>query len=166
LHDILESQGGLEEFIFRGHSSELLHELNLDVSTEELLSAERAFTYADLYPMLENRNRVMWLTPHVAVVLAAWRALSCTIWRAYGYSKLLDSVCSVFFNADGKDMAALARSSEGLLEICDVVLRLLAATSVVHSVRLTYWSLHYDASINATSFAYLMEQCQSLKILL
>ena len=37
----------LEEF--EGTNLELLRELNLDVSTEELLSAERAFTYADLY---------------------------------------------------------------------------------------------------------------------
>jgi hypothetical protein len=33
---------------------EFFEELNLDVSTEELLSAERAFTYADLYAMLGN----------------------------------------------------------------------------------------------------------------
>jgi hypothetical protein len=33
-----------------------LQELDLDVSTEELLSAERAFTYADLYAMLEKHR--------------------------------------------------------------------------------------------------------------
>jgi hypothetical protein len=42
------------------------------------------------------------------------------------------------FNADGKDMIAFARSHEHLLEICDVVLRLLAA-SAVHTVILSNW---------------------------
>jgi hypothetical protein len=46
-----------------------LRELNLDtVSTEELLSAERAFTYEDLYAILGNENAVLWLTPHAAAV--------------------------------------------------------------------------------------------------
>jgi hypothetical protein len=45
LHDIFESQGRLA----RGQPCP---ELNLDVSAEEFLSAERAFTYADLYAML------------------------------------------------------------------------------------------------------------------
>jgi hypothetical protein len=39
-----------------------LSELNLNVSTEELL-AERAFTYADLYAVLEVNMRFLWLTP-------------------------------------------------------------------------------------------------------
>jgi hypothetical protein len=64
LHDILESQGGLEELGVR--NPEPLQELNLDVSTEELLSAERALSYADLYAMLGNRHTVAWLTPHAA----------------------------------------------------------------------------------------------------
>jgi hypothetical protein len=64
LHDILESQGGLEGF--QGHR-EGLRELNLDVVSEELLSAERAFTYADLYAMLGNDDTIAWLTPHTAV---------------------------------------------------------------------------------------------------
>ena len=46
LHDILESRGGLEEF--EDFNPEGLRELNLDVSTEELLSAERAVSYADV----------------------------------------------------------------------------------------------------------------------
>jgi hypothetical protein len=65
-NDLLESQGRLEEL--RRHYPEPLQELNRDVSTEELLSAERAFTYADLYAMLGNRNTIAWLTPHAAVV--------------------------------------------------------------------------------------------------
>jgi hypothetical protein len=44
LLDIVESQGL--------GPPELLQQLNLDVSTEEPLSAERAFTYADLYTMV------------------------------------------------------------------------------------------------------------------
>jgi hypothetical protein len=68
LHDILESQGLLE-----GVSRNLgpFQELSLNVSTEELLSSERAFTYTDLYAMLGNRNTVPWLTPHTAVVRLA-----------------------------------------------------------------------------------------------
>jgi hypothetical protein len=38
-----------------------LQELDLDVSTEELLSAERAYTYADLHAMLGRPKTVMWL---------------------------------------------------------------------------------------------------------
>jgi hypothetical protein len=49
------------------------------------------------------------------------------------------------------------------LEICDVVLRFLAM-SVVHSVQSNHWSIH-AALINAPNLAYLMEQCQSLKLL-
>ena len=48
----------------------MLRELNLDVSTDEFLSAERAFTYADFYAMVANKNAVVWLTPHAAVVRA------------------------------------------------------------------------------------------------
>jgi hypothetical protein len=63
---MLETQGRLESF---AGDSELLKELSMDVSTEELLNAERAFTYTDLYAMTENENAVVWLTPHAAVVL-------------------------------------------------------------------------------------------------
>jgi hypothetical protein len=64
-HDQLESTGRLEEL--RGlHPT--LQELKLDVSTEELLSAERAFTYGDLHAMLGNEDTVAWLTPDAAVV--------------------------------------------------------------------------------------------------
>jgi hypothetical protein len=53
LQDMLERQGRFEEI--RG-PHELLQELNLGVSTDELLSAERAFTYADLHDMLGYGN--------------------------------------------------------------------------------------------------------------
>jgi hypothetical protein len=39
-------------------SCHLLQELNLDVSLEGLLSAARAFIYADLYAMFENEKTV------------------------------------------------------------------------------------------------------------
>jgi hypothetical protein len=52
--DIIERQGRLERLRGRIHNLALVQELNLDVSTEELLSAERAFTYTDLYVMLGN----------------------------------------------------------------------------------------------------------------
>jgi hypothetical protein len=44
-----KSRGRLEAF--KSRSTELLQEQNLDVSTEELLSSERAFTYVDLHAM-------------------------------------------------------------------------------------------------------------------
>jgi hypothetical protein len=67
LHDILESQGRLEEV--REQNPEPLQELNLNVSTEEFLSAEKAFTFADLYATLESGDTLAWLTPHAAVAL-------------------------------------------------------------------------------------------------
>jgi hypothetical protein len=136
---------------------DLLQELNLDVSTEELLSADRAFTFADLFAVLGNRNTVAWLTPHTA------------IFREYGLAKdsfdlMVDGPCYRYsFNADGKHLYAMAHSSEALSEICNVVLRLLAA-SVVRSV-LIVRRTHEDVFINAANLAHLMEQCQSLKTL-
>jgi hypothetical protein len=153
LHDLLESQGRLVEFKGR---PELLQELNLDVSTEELLSAERAFTYTDLYTMLENENTVLWLTPHAAVMPVDGRG---------DYSwKLRDGLCRFCFSADGKEIYVLARTPEYLLEICDVVLRLLAA-SVVQSVLLCKRSSRDGALIRAPTLASLMKRCQSLKAL-
>jgi hypothetical protein len=157
--DIVESHGGLLEDL--GGNPELLRELNLDVSTQELLSAERAFTYAGLYEMLGNEDTLAWLTPHAAV------ARECNASAAMA-GELLDEVempCYFRFSTGGKEIVAVALSLEHLLEICDVVLRLLAV-SVVHTllVRLTCW-MSPDILINAPTLAYLMEQCQSLKIL-
>jgi hypothetical protein len=153
LHDLLESQGRLVEFKGR---PELLQELILDVSIEELLSAERAFTYADLYAMLANENAVVWLTPHAAVMPVDGRG---------DYSwKLRDGLCRFCFSADGKEIYVLARSPEHLLEICDVVLLLLAA-SVVQSVLLCKRSSRDGALIRAPTLASLMKRCQSLKAL-
>jgi hypothetical protein len=116
------------------HGKPGVQERNLDVSIQELLTAERSFTYADLYAMLGNKYAVLWLTPCIAVA------------RAGGLANRYSAVSS----------------SEELLEICDVVLLLLAA-SVVHSVELSNWICSGDdVSINATSLEFLMDQCQSL----
>jgi hypothetical protein len=120
----LESQGRLEKFRDR---HEDLQEQSLDVSIEELLSAETGFTYADLYAMLGNENAVLWLTPHAAIVPEGGKGLHA--WM------LLDWLGGSQFSADGKALFVFARSLEHLSEICDVVLRLLTA-SAVHSVRL------------------------------
>jgi hypothetical protein len=93
LYDILESPLRVEQFRGR-HLLVGLQELNLNVSTEELLSAERAFTYADLYALLGPINTVTRLTPHIAVVrnhvepVVAW-------------SQIDESSCCFSFSADG-----------------------------------------------------------------
>jgi hypothetical protein len=46
--------------------------------------------------------------------------------------------CSFSFTADGKDIFALARSTEHSLQICHIVVRLLAV-SVVHSLLIERW---------------------------
>jgi hypothetical protein len=93
LRDILESEGL--------HNRELLQELNLNVSTEELLSADRAFTFADLYAMLGNRDTIAWLTPHAAVVPVFGRAV--------GFWSQLNNPYHFRISTDnGKDMFALA----------------------------------------------------------
>jgi hypothetical protein len=150
LYNRLENRGRL------GDRYPFLQELNLNVSTGELLRAERAFTYADLYAMVGNTNTVAWLTPHVAVVRNHGEAMQ-------GWNQLAEE-CRFYFIADGNEIIAVALSSEHLLEICDVVFRLLAM-SVVTSVCLYSPSLPYHTSINARSLAYLMEHCQSLKVL-
>jgi hypothetical protein len=150
--DIVESQCDLEDF--GGPDPETLQELNLDVSTEELLSAEKAFTFADLYAMLGDEDTIAWLTPHTAVVLTEGTA-------EYACNDF-DEMCRFRFSADDKEIFAMALSPEHLLEICDVVLRLLAV-SVVHAVTIDDWSFLDDALINAPTLTYFMEQCQSLK---
>jgi hypothetical protein len=132
----------------------LLQEVNLDVTTEELLSAERAFTYADLYAMLGNQNTLAWLTPNATVARGCGQAM-------IAWAQLYESY-RFFFNVDDIDIIAVALSQESLLEICDIVVRLLAV-SVVHSVKLV--KMRRDPFINAPTLAYLMEQCHSLKFL-
>jgi hypothetical protein len=139
------------------HDIERWRELNLNASTEELLSAERAFTYADLYALLGNEDTVLWLTPHAAVARASMRLLVC-------WGQLNNSCRFRISTDDGNHIYAWARSPEHLLDICDVVLRLLAA-SVVHSVHIHKLDSHGGLLINAPTLAYLMGQCQSLKAL-
>jgi hypothetical protein len=144
IHDRLERGGHLR-------CPERLHEVKLDVSIEELVSAERAFTYGDLYAMLGNEYTVAWLTLHAAVTRL--EEAEC-FWP-----------CRLSIIADeNKGIIAFSRYPEHLLEICDVVLRLLAASDV-HSVILQRWSCPSDVSINAPALAYLLQQCQSLKCL-
>jgi hypothetical protein len=107
--------------------------------------------------MLESTATVLWLTPHAALIRDGGSAMSCSGFVGDDYNLECD--------ADGKTIWALADSAEELSDICDVVLRLLAA-SVVHSVILQQQiSSRDDALLNVGSLAYLMEQCQSLKVL-
>jgi hypothetical protein len=95
------------------------------------------------------------VTPHAAVARRNGIGVSCSCYLRDDYNCL--------FNVNGKAIDVLARSSEALSEIVDVVLRLLAA-SVVHSLEL-FDSCLGAAPANATRLAYLMEQCQDLKAL-
>jgi hypothetical protein len=92
--------------------------------------------------------QVLWLTPHAAVVRDDDRV-------SYWVHQL-DASYRFCFSADGKGIFVLARSHEHLVEICDVVLRLLTA-SIVQSVILNKRSSLDGALINATSLAFLME---------
>jgi hypothetical protein len=157
MREIIDNRGlrRLMKFV-SGYSEPTLQELSLDVSTDEFLSTESGFTYADLYAMLESTATVLWLTPHAAVARADKKVVHS--WRqVYKSGHLRFNV-----HVDGKDIVALARSLEHLVEIYDVVIRLLAA-SVVHSITLHNWYHSRDVLINAASLAYLMERCQSLK---
>jgi hypothetical protein len=151
MYDILESQGRCNPS--RIHP-ELLQELNLNVSTEELLSVERAFTYTNLYAMLGNRNTVAWLTPHAFITRCHTTAVFFLQFDDYRFS----------LNVDGVAILAVARSLQHVLEICDVILRLLAA-SIVHSLIFQKSRSLEEPSICAITLAYLLERCQSLKVL-
>jgi hypothetical protein len=155
LYDILEDQGRLEQFI---GPLETLQELNLDASTEEFLSGERAFTYADMYAFLGNQNTVLWMTPHTAVVRSGGIENIYSYLYIYRFS----------FNVNGQSICALARSAEAYSEIVDVVLRLLLADEVYElklgpCVRTSRF--RDEAFFNAASLAYQMEQRHSLKAL-
>jgi hypothetical protein len=97
---IEESRDVLEDFGVPNF--ELLREINLNISTEELLSAERAFTYADLYTRLENGDQIAWLTPHAFIARSGGPAV-------YAWMRLDDS-CRFRCIANGKEIIALARS--------------------------------------------------------
>jgi hypothetical protein len=150
LHDLTANQDDFDEDM--RYNLQCTEELNLNVPTEEFLSAE----YTDLYAMLGNEDTVAWLTPYASVVRGDGRAVSA--WTQ------LDGYYHFSFSADRKNVFAFARSPVHLLEIVDVVLRLLAV-SVVQSVDFTDFSSSIDVFINAPTLANLMEQCQSLKFL-
>jgi hypothetical protein len=132
-------------------------ELNLDVSTEAFLShaTRRGFAYKDLFAMLANEDIVMWLTPNACVTSV--EGLEMEYWD------LNDHVRHFCFSADGKRLVALASSFDHLVEICDIVVRLLAVSPVNRVILENLISL--DVLITAPTLAYLMEQCQSLKFL-
>jgi hypothetical protein len=173
--DRVESRRSLEEG--RGHADtgrllQDLLELNLDVSTEELLSDETAFTYADLYAMLGNENTALWLTPHTAVTSGELGAKRGAVYFCAHY---LRNENRFRLKVDGKSIFAVASSSEALLEIADVIRRLLLAdVSGVNEIEFGSctnelhgrWRFDADSlSFDADSLTHLMEQCQSLKAL-
>jgi hypothetical protein len=154
-----------DEFENRLVNYDSLRELKLDVSTEEFLSPERAFTFADLYAMLGHGNTVLWLTPHHApIVRSNWRsALSCL-----HLEQLLDiyRFAIKVGGVGGKHINILAWSPAALSEIVDVVCSLLAAnTSEVDVLELCNEGLGKEAFCSAPIFASLAEQCQNLKCL-
>jgi hypothetical protein len=147
--DISESQG---------HRHELLQEINLDVSTEELLSSERAFTYTDLYVMLGNDYTVAWLTSHAAVVRTDEEGALYPRFARFDYK-------SFNFIVDGKGMAVVYQTSVALSKIVDVVRRLLLANAR-EVYDLTFSSVQSPGALfNAHSLAYLLKQCQNLNVL-
>jgi hypothetical protein len=164
MYDRLESDGLISDLHEDDDRDviESIKELNLDVSTEEFLDDATGFAcpYADLFEMLGRGETIAWLTPHPVVASDCARAAHSLV--------RLDEFCRFCFFADGRDIVALARSPEDLSEICDIVLRLLAA-DVVHSVTLENWGClsHGElALINSPALAYLMEQQrESLKYL-
>jgi hypothetical protein len=136
----------------------LLQNRILDVSTEELLSAERAFTYADLYAMLGIGDTVLWFTPDGFIMP--------TIGRGGVLSLHLQSDYKFSFKVNGESMVVLARSYEALLEIVDVVCRLLVAhASEVNHLELRNLGQSNDIVFSAPIFASLAEHCQTLKAL-
>jgi hypothetical protein len=152
--DIAESQVGCLEF---GGNPEGLRELNLDVSTEELLSAKRGFTYTDLYAVLGNDETVVWLTPHAAVMRGSGRANRCC-------STIL--AYRLFINADGKKLFVASSSPAARLEIFSVVgLLLTASASEVYELDIRNLCHPHDVFDIAPTIAYLMEQHHSLKFL-
>jgi hypothetical protein len=73
-------------------------------------------------------DTMVWCTPSAAVFRKSAIANICI---------LGDGNDRFMCNVDGKDMHVLARSPEHFSEVCNVIVRLLAA-SVVHSVVLTW----------------------------
>jgi hypothetical protein len=153
---LFENQDNPMEYI--RDTFEHLQELNLDVSTEDFLSTERAFTYADLYAMLKSEETVLWFTLDTAIMRGA-----CA--RGILWSLYLRFHNRFTFKVNGESMVVLARSLAALFEIVDVFHRLLVANaSEVYD--LEFRNSCFDGTFfSAASLAYLMEQCQNLKAL-
>jgi hypothetical protein len=98
--------------------------------------------------MIEDGKTVARLTPHTAAVREDGKG-------AYAWEQVVES-CYFCLSVDGKEINAFARSHEDSLEICDVVLRLLAA-SVAHSVILGKMRSRDVAPFNATSLEYVSD---------
>jgi hypothetical protein len=155
LYDSLESQADRDTFRYIR-----FREVNLDVSTEVLLSAKRAFKYVDLHAMLSKRKIIAWLTPHAAVVSGYVRDRLRNLY--------LPGFHSFQVSVNGKEIHAfvLTPSSVAFSEIVDVVRRLLLAdVRKVYELDFQYSRQSLDSFFSAASLAYLMEQCQSLKAL-
>jgi hypothetical protein len=111
--------------------------------------------------MLGNQNTVLWLTPHTAVTPKDGHAI---FWYDVRFS--FSYYYRFSFIVDGQHISAMARSSQALSEIVDVVRRLLLTNArEVRELELTNVDHSSDVFFNAPSFAYLVEQCQSLKYL-
>jgi hypothetical protein len=111
--------------------------------------------------MLSNENVAAWLTPHAAIareegsMARSWRQLDSSHRRTF------------MVEGDGKSLFVFARSREHLSEICDILLRLLAASGVYSVLLDNFDSGHYNRGslVNAPTLVYLMEECHSLKVL-
>ena len=115
----------------------------MDVSTEELLSAERALTYVDLYAMSGNQNAVLWLTPHAAVARESERLVH--------YWLQLNRLYRFSFSADGKDMVALARPPERCSSIDSTKRRSTSHSTELGSSCCIYHRSHFGVSDGALS---------------
>jgi hypothetical protein len=112
--------------------------------------------------MLGNENTVVWLTSQASVVRARGRGRLCP-----GYLHEQDYTFRVNVDGKGKEIHALARSSEEYSENLDVIRRLLLAeASEVYELEFrNEFQSGQVAFFNAPSFADLAEQFQSLKAL-
>jgi hypothetical protein len=153
LHDLIENQGNMDEEM--RDDLQYIEERQLNVSTQKFRSADNRFTYADLHTMFGDSAEtiMLWFTPSAAVFRdsAIVNMFSAFVGNEYSCRCRVD--CS--------DITVVGTSRQALLETCDTVLRLVAA-SVVQSVTLSN-NGHDDVSIHSTSLEYLMEECQSLQ---
>jgi hypothetical protein len=107
-----------------------------------------------LYAALGNDETLAWLAPHAFVARAGFRLAQ--------YWVDTHRICNFRCTADGKGTIVFAFFPEHLVELCDVLFRLLAA-SVVHSLVLDEVSPSHSVPINAPTLSYLIEQYSSLK---